>query len=862
MDLIKITDLTNQLDISSRSLRYYEQLGLIKSIRPEFEKYRYYDGENIERLKQIMVLRKMQIPIKDIIRIYEREDMSVVVEVFVNRISAIDDEVNVLSELKRIVNEFLQTMINNGIKKISALPLLYEEMDKQLEITNKHKPITYNDLVSVEEKLVKPLDIRIVMLPQMRVLTSCLKIDGRSDTDDFWKWINDNNINYGTPGSHTFFEQQSSESNYECQIMIVKIPYEFINGSPFIDNIFEGGLFAVASAYVDENINLSFRTIINAFDDNKYYEIDYLHDGQLRDKPLIEAIISPDELREKIDIFVPVKKRLADISHYNNEMQTALNITLAEVIIGNPIGRVIPVDLKAMGYIGMRAVNGTDSFDYKFYDYNDKDEIELHSYLLARQLVSNEKIKIPFMVEIECQIPTPLIEIRICHDIGCIDIKFTDGNMQITVREPIFGTEHKHITSNNIHFGQDTKLKWFVGEKYFALIVDDEIKYCGTNFTYMQIDRNTFKEHPFRIAAAHEFDSITLKAIRICPIVPVKINKLKKGELKMITKQSNNILHNLHQLVTYHYGENYNFNACMKMLMEYVEPNEMYSYSFFAGITGDNFVQVYGQKEQYENYNGCLSCVWDGPELIKYVFNEIGYEYAYITAEQIAANKGMYIDTVKAFIDKGLPVIFKQDRGYHPIVGYEENGKILLFMDGENTEPLKMNIEGDPQDWIFIGAKKKEMDFRQIFINALAHISHLLEAPDKYGCSFGPKAFRDWADDIENGRYDGMTEEQFDGWKYYSVYVCNLSTNFCGVSYDFLNKVKEFLPEFSTINVEYNKVEITGLDLQELGGNFNITLENLQDKQKREKIAEAIRAFAPGYENFAIFINNKLAELI
>lgn len=124
MDLIKITELTNELGISSRSLRYYEQMGLIKSIRPEFEKYRYFDSENIERLKQIMVLRKMQIPIKDIIRIYESEDMSVVVEAFVDRINSIDDEVNALSELKRIVNEFLQTMLKNGITKISALPLL------------------------------------------------------------------------------------------------------------------------------------------------------------------------------------------------------------------------------------------------------------------------------------------------------------------------------------------------------------------------------------------------------------------------------------------------------------------------------------------------------------------------------------------------------------------------------------------------------------------------------------------------------------------------------------------------------------------------------------------------------------------
>jgi len=65
--LIKITDLTTGLGLSSRSLRYYEQVGLIRSVRTDFDKYRSYDAENIERLKQIIVLRKMQIPIKDVV---------------------------------------------------------------------------------------------------------------------------------------------------------------------------------------------------------------------------------------------------------------------------------------------------------------------------------------------------------------------------------------------------------------------------------------------------------------------------------------------------------------------------------------------------------------------------------------------------------------------------------------------------------------------------------------------------------------------------------------------------------------------------------------------------------------------------
>lgn len=164
MDLIKITDLSAQLGLSSRTLRYYEEAGLIKSIRPQFEAYRFFDETAVERLHQIMVLRKMQIPIKDIVRIYENPEIATLVDVFVGKINAIDGEVTALSELKSIINTFPKKMIESGIKKISALPLLYEEMDKQLELMEEQMPVSYEALESVSEKLSKPIEPAIIPL--------------------------------------------------------------------------------------------------------------------------------------------------------------------------------------------------------------------------------------------------------------------------------------------------------------------------------------------------------------------------------------------------------------------------------------------------------------------------------------------------------------------------------------------------------------------------------------------------------------------------------------------------------------------------------------------------------------------------
>jgi len=51
--------------VSSRTLRYYEEVGLLWSNHPDNKTQRYYDAAALERLKQIIILRKLQIPVKE-----------------------------------------------------------------------------------------------------------------------------------------------------------------------------------------------------------------------------------------------------------------------------------------------------------------------------------------------------------------------------------------------------------------------------------------------------------------------------------------------------------------------------------------------------------------------------------------------------------------------------------------------------------------------------------------------------------------------------------------------------------------------------------------------------------------------------
>ena len=329
MNLVKITDVTGMLGVTSRSLRYYEQAGLIQSVRLTHDKYRYYDAACVERIRQILVLRKMQVPIKDILHIYRSRSASVVVETFVRRIREIDEEVNNLLDLRRIVEEFMQAMARSGITKISALPLLYEKTAERLDTLARRQATDGRPLSDVSDRLSKSPEPSIIALPPTRMLTSYLKGDARaSDPVGFERWTQKRGLTPGGPGAHGRFEYQADGTD----VVMLAIPEDFVNESPFADTDFEGGLYAAANVYLDEELGERFRALVACFDGNPYYEVDYTHAGRLRHEALVEDLISPDGQRALVSLLVPVKKRWPDPALFGAATECAPNEVSLEQI--------------------------------------------------------------------------------------------------------------------------------------------------------------------------------------------------------------------------------------------------------------------------------------------------------------------------------------------------------------------------------------------------------------------------------------------------------------------------------------------------------------------------------------------------
>lgn len=65
-DLFDITEVCEQFHISSRTLRFYEEKGLIESIRSSSKTHRSYTKEQVDKIRDILALRAIGLSVKSI----------------------------------------------------------------------------------------------------------------------------------------------------------------------------------------------------------------------------------------------------------------------------------------------------------------------------------------------------------------------------------------------------------------------------------------------------------------------------------------------------------------------------------------------------------------------------------------------------------------------------------------------------------------------------------------------------------------------------------------------------------------------------------------------------------------------------
>ena len=307
MDLIRINEVVDNFGISSRTLRYYEQIGLLWSKHPDNKSQRYYDTEALERLKQIIILRKLQIPIKDMIVIFKSENMAALIQAFVDKLESLDTEISALSELRHLVDDFLHKMLMSGIKKISGITLLYEETEKRLATVEKNETVTFEKLSVISREALRLHDVRIIRLPPMRFLTSRLKTGQVENIEDKMQSLFEKYGFTPNPGLRNCFYRKETSGEW---IMLIKIPSDYENTTEYADERFIGGLFAIASSFM-EDMDDTFILLKDWINNSDNYALDANAEGELHRYEMIEEILPWDIAnnlnRYQQDIFIPIR---------------------------------------------------------------------------------------------------------------------------------------------------------------------------------------------------------------------------------------------------------------------------------------------------------------------------------------------------------------------------------------------------------------------------------------------------------------------------------------------------------------------------------------------------------------------------
>lgn len=138
-----VKDVSEITGISIRTLRYYDEIGLLRPTKLTNSGYRLYDNKALEKLQEIMFFRELEIPLIDIKKImenpnYDKEQLLLTQKNFLekkrNRLNGIIElitdvmkGVNTMS-FEAFNNEEVQKMVNHTLKCMSK-----ESLNKQMQ---------------------------------------------------------------------------------------------------------------------------------------------------------------------------------------------------------------------------------------------------------------------------------------------------------------------------------------------------------------------------------------------------------------------------------------------------------------------------------------------------------------------------------------------------------------------------------------------------------------------------------------------------------------------------------------------------------------------------------------------------------
>lgn len=250
MSLHSISQVSRAFHISTRTLRYYEQIGLLDSTKINEYAYRAYDETAIERLSRILILRKLRIPLKQINEILHNCNSISLLTALQSQLRETDNEMVYLSAARALLNDLISDLKNSPTEN-PELDLLKDKLMLKFIAPLSTARLSLKEEMSmstVKEGSPRLKDVRIVYLPPATVLSSHFIGENPEEhsatrLDDF---VRKSGLCVSKPDLRQYGFNHPNPSNerpygYERW---VTIPEQFEVPDPFLKKHFKGGLFA------------------------------------------------------------------------------------------------------------------------------------------------------------------------------------------------------------------------------------------------------------------------------------------------------------------------------------------------------------------------------------------------------------------------------------------------------------------------------------------------------------------------------------------------------------------------------------------------------------------------------------------
>ena len=303
--MIRIGEVAKLHGISNRTLRHWEEAGILASVRAE-NGYRYYDESNMERVQHIMLLRKLKMPISDIEKLFAIDDTQKAIKMLEGHLFNLQRKTAVYATLSHVVENLI-----GHIKQSESISKMLQQLAKAgANHLAAPKTILSEGIIAVETLK----NVRIVDLPSMTVVSHCVISESpeKDCSDVFDPFIEEYNLRDFVGYRNFGFNNPDpceSKPQYGYELWAV-IADDFDVPAPFVRKHFEGGLYASISANMNE-IGERWEALYNWSTQNNKYEGDF--DRQWLEELVMkyEDFSSPNipDSEKQLDLLLPIRHK-------------------------------------------------------------------------------------------------------------------------------------------------------------------------------------------------------------------------------------------------------------------------------------------------------------------------------------------------------------------------------------------------------------------------------------------------------------------------------------------------------------------------------------------------------------------------